>query len=67
MGHSGFKLINTIDRKARLAGSNRIELLLFALGGREPYGINEINLALTEQSSASTHLAHSVERIARMA
>ena len=40
MGHSDFKLMNMIDQKARLAGSNKMELLLFSLGGREHFGIN---------------------------
>jgi two-component system chemotaxis response regulator CheV len=29
-----------IDQKARLAGSNKMELLLFSLGGNETFGIN---------------------------
>ena len=40
MGHSDFQLMNMIDQKARLAGSNKMELLLFSVGGRETFGIN---------------------------
>ncbi len=34
------RLLNLVDGKTRLAGSNRMELLLFDLGGGETYGIN---------------------------
>ena len=40
MGHSENQFLNMIDQKARLAGSNKMELLLFSLGGRETFGIN---------------------------
>lgn len=40
MGTSDNRLIDMIDEKARLAGSNKMELLLFSLGGTEIYGIN---------------------------
>lgn len=40
MGHSDYQLLNMIDQKARLAGSNKMELLLFSLGGNENFGIN---------------------------
>lgn len=33
-------LMNMIDEKARLAGSNKMELLLFSLGSNEVFGIN---------------------------
>jgi two-component system chemotaxis response regulator CheV len=32
--------MNLVDEKARLAGSNKMELLLFSVGGKEVYGIN---------------------------
>ena len=35
-----YRLINMIDEKARLAGSNKMELLLFSLGSTEVFGIN---------------------------
>lgn len=34
------RLMNMIDERTRLAGSNRMELLLFALNDAETYGIN---------------------------
>jgi two-component system chemotaxis response regulator CheV len=34
------RLLSMVDEKARLAGSNRMELLLFSRGGPETYGIN---------------------------
>lgn len=40
MGTSDNRLMDMIDEKARLAGSNKMELLLFSLGGTEIYGIN---------------------------
>ncbi|GLR26707.1 MULTISPECIES: chemotaxis protein [Limnobacter] len=35
-----YRLMNMIDEKARLAGSNKMELLLFSLGSTEVFGIN---------------------------
>jgi two-component system, chemotaxis family, chemotaxis protein CheV len=40
MGSNDYRLMNLVDEKARLAGSNKMELLLFSLGGAEIYGIN---------------------------
>ncbi len=40
MGKSDNQLINIIDDKAKLVGSNKMELLLFNLGGSEVFGIN---------------------------
>ncbi|MBK8064516.1 MAG: chemotaxis protein CheV [Betaproteobacteria bacterium] len=40
MGASDYRLINMVNEKTRLAGSNKMELLLFSLGGRETFGIN---------------------------
>ncbi|MBL8384886.1 MAG: chemotaxis protein CheV [Burkholderiales bacterium] len=40
MGHSDNHLMSMVDQKARLAGSNRMELLLFSVGGSETFGIN---------------------------
>jgi two-component system chemotaxis response regulator CheV len=33
-------LMQTIDERTRIAGSNRMEILLFSLGGTETFGIN---------------------------
>lgn len=40
MGASDNALLTLVDQKTKLAGSNRMELLLFSLGGREAFGIN---------------------------
>ncbi len=40
MVQNDFRLMNMIDEKARLAGSNKMELLLFSLGSTEVFGIN---------------------------
>ena len=40
MGSNDYRLMNMVDERTRLAGSNRMELLLFSLGGRETFGIN---------------------------
>lgn len=40
MGHPETQLMNMVDQKARLAGSNKMELLLFSLGSKETFAIN---------------------------
>lgn len=40
MENNDYRLMNMIDEKARLAGSNKMELLLFSLGSSETFGIN---------------------------
>lgn len=40
MGHPETQLMNMLDQKARLAGSNKMELLLFSLGSKETFAIN---------------------------
>ncbi|MDX3904125.1 MAG: chemotaxis protein [Pigmentiphaga sp.] len=40
MGAGDNRLMEMVDEKARLAGSNKMELLLFSLGGSEVFGIN---------------------------
>lgn len=34
------KLLDSVDARTRLAGSNKMEILLFSLGTRETFGIN---------------------------
>jgi two-component system, chemotaxis family, chemotaxis protein CheV len=34
------RLLQTVDERTRIAGSNRMEILLFSLGGSEMFGIN---------------------------
>jgi two-component system chemotaxis response regulator CheV len=40
MGATEPQLMSMVDDKTRLAGTNRMELLLFSLGGKEVFGIN---------------------------
>lgn len=40
MGQHDSRVMNMIDGKTRLAGSNKMELLLFGMGEKETYGIN---------------------------
>jgi len=39
-GHMSQDLLNRIDQRTRLAGHNRLALLLFRLGGRQLFGVN---------------------------
>jgi two-component system chemotaxis response regulator CheV len=39
-GHSQGSLIESVDARTKLAGSNRMEILLFSLGTNETFGIN---------------------------
>lgn len=40
MRYKNGELLSLVDEKTRLAGSNKMELLLFTMGGSETYGIN---------------------------
>ena len=40
MARNEYQLMNMLDQKAKLAGSNKMELLLFSVGRKETYGIN---------------------------
>jgi two-component system chemotaxis response regulator CheV len=40
VGNYDNALLSLVDQKTKLAGSNKMELLLFKLGGRETFGIN---------------------------
>ena len=39
-GESGGSLFDTVDARTSLAGSNKMEILLFSLGTQEIFGIN---------------------------
>jgi len=54
MGSSDYRLMNMVDEKTRLAGSNRMELLLFTLGGKETFGINVFKVREVCESMAIT-------------
>lgn len=38
--HEPYNLMQAVDQRTRIAGSNRMEILLFSLGGTETFGIN---------------------------
>ena len=40
MGNYDNPILSLVDQKTKLAGSNKMELLLFSLGGKESFGIN---------------------------
>jgi two-component system chemotaxis response regulator CheV len=54
VGNSDYRLLNMVDQKTRLAGSNRMELLLFSLGGKETFGINVFKVREVCESMAIT-------------
>jgi len=48
------QLMRMVDGKTRLAGSNKMELLLFSLGGRETFGINVFKVREVREASEVT-------------
>jgi two-component system chemotaxis response regulator CheV len=66
MGHNDNRLINMVDETTRLAGSNKMELLLFTLGGKETYGINVFKVrevCETPSITRTPNMPHGVEGI----
>jgi len=57
-------VLDTVDQRTRLAGENRLELLLFHLRGRQQFGINVFKIKEVIQCPALTELpeAHDVVR-----
>ena len=57
-------VLDTVDQRTRLAGENRLELLLFHLRGRQQFGINVFKIKEVIQCPPLTQLpeAHSVVR-----
>jgi len=57
-------VLDTVDQRTRLAGENRLELLLFHLKGRQQFGINVFKIKEVIQCPPLTQLpeAHSVVR-----
>jgi two-component system chemotaxis response regulator CheV len=47
-------LLNSIDARTRLAGSNKMEILLFSLGTRETFGINVFKVREVTRTPAIT-------------
>ena len=46
-------LLDTVDARTRLAGSNKMEILLFSLGTRETFGINVFKVREVSQRPRS--------------
>ena len=66
MGANDTPLFNLVDQKTRLAGSNRMELLLFDLGGKERHGINVFKVrevCETPEITRTPNMPHGVEGI----
>ncbi|HKJ76690.1 MAG TPA: chemotaxis protein CheV [Gammaproteobacteria bacterium] len=57
-------VLDNVDRRTQLAGHNRLELLLFRLGGRQRYGINVFKVQEVVPCPRLTQVphAHSVVR-----
>ena len=54
-------LMENVDARTKLAGSNRMEILLFSLGTHETFGINVFKVREVSQTPAITR-AHSRAR-----
>lgn len=52
-------LMDSVDLRTQMAGRNRMELLLFKLGGRQPFGINVFKVQEVIQCPALTKIPHS--------
>lgn len=51
-------LLDNVDQRTRLAGENRMELLLFTLGGRQKFGINVFKVQEVIQCPELTRVAN---------
>lgn len=59
-------LLDAIDERTQLAGSNCMEILLFSLGGREVFGINVFKVrevTLTPRITKTPHMPAGVEGV----
>jgi two-component system chemotaxis response regulator CheV len=66
MGAPDTPLLNMVNNRTRLAGSNRMELLLFSLGGPENFGINVFKVREVCEAMTITrapNMPHGVEGI----
>jgi len=51
-------LLDGVNQRTQLVGRNRLELLLFHLGGRQTYGINVFKVQEVIQCPVLTHVPH---------
>jgi len=62
----GRSLLDTVDEHTQLAGSNRMEILLFSLGGTETFGINVFKVrevTLTPKITPTPHMPPAVQGV----
>src|SRR5690606_31341307 len=62
----GRSLLDTVDEHTQLAGSNRMEILLFSLGGTETFGINVFKVRevmLTPKITPTPHMPAGVQGV----
>lgn len=60
------KLLDTVDARTKLAGSNKLEILLFTLGTAEVFGINVFKVREVSQTPTITktpNMPHGVEGV----
>jgi two-component system chemotaxis response regulator CheV len=60
-------ILDDVDRRTQLAGHNRMELLLFHLGGRQHFGINVFKIKEVIQCPKLTTVPHSHYAVRGMA
>jgi two-component system, chemotaxis family, chemotaxis protein CheV len=60
-------VLDSVDMRTQLAGHNRLELLLFRLGGRQLYGINVFKVQEVIRCPKLTHLPKSNNKVVGVA
>jgi two-component system, chemotaxis family, chemotaxis protein CheV len=58
-GNGMSKLLDSIDQRTRLVGENRLELLMFRLGGRQLFAINVFKVQEVVKLPGLRHVPHS--------
>ncbi|GAB1394051.1 chemotaxis protein CheV [Rhodocyclaceae bacterium] len=62
-GQSPASLIDSVDARTKLAGSNRMEILLFSLGTNETFGINVFKVREVSKTPSITKSPHMPEGV----
>ncbi|MDP1606978.1 MAG: chemotaxis protein CheW, partial [Rhodocyclaceae bacterium] len=57
-GQSQASMIYSVDASTKLAGSNRMEILLFSLGTNETFGINVFKVREVSKTPSITKSPH---------
>jgi two-component system chemotaxis response regulator CheV len=66
MSQANTTLLDSVDARTKLAGSNKMEILLFSLGTRETFGINVFKVREVSQTPKVTrtpNMPHGVEGV----